>query len=117
MPLDNLSEYKYINLKTRYPEIFGACTLASLTKKGKQIIFDIDSGKVPETYSDGTLYIFPEELKYLMPSQYSFGVFCTSNGLTICVWLNPGARKIGSYSNNSITPATALYGQLSWIIV
>ena len=85
--------------------------------KGKQVIFNIDSGPIPNTYSQGTLYILPEELKYLMPSQYSFGVFCTSNGISICVWLNPVARKIGTYSQHSVTPATALYGQLSWIIV
>lgn len=85
--------------------------------KGKQVIFNIDSGSIPNTYSQGTLYILPEELKYLMPSQYCFGVLCTSNAVPICIWLDPGARKIGTYSQNSVTPATALYGQLSWIIV
>ena len=115
--LDNLSEYCYINLKTKYPEIFGSCTLANIIVKGKQVIFNIDSGSIPNTYSQGTLYTLPEELKYLMPSQYCFGVLCTSNAVPICIWLNPGARKIGTYSQNSVTPATALYGQLSWIIV
>lgn len=112
--LSNLEEYEFINLKEKYPDNFTDTTLALIYRKGKNVIFTVDTG-IPIT--NKLLYSFPNELKYLMPSFMVFSVLCDTRKNSLPIFLNPNKLTIETYSIELTNFYSALYGQISWVII
>ena len=110
--LSNLYTYEEIDLKKKYPNNFPNVTVAKIYKKAQNIILTIDTG-VP--IKEKKLYSFPEELKYLMPSNFVFSVLCDGNRNSLPVFIDPWNLSIETYATD-MKFFSALYGQINWLI-
>lgn len=108
--LSNLEEYEYIDLKEKYPNNFTDVTLATIYRKGENVIFTVDTG-IPIT--NKLLYSFPDELKYLMPNFIVFFVLCDTRKNSLPIFLDPRKLAIETYSSDLNNFYSALYGQIN----